>query len=216
MVPEKVYAAVIPEHLCGSYAWENGHNLGEVARSPESLVQSWACHSLNQMDVGFGGTDAKSSLRMTWKFRSAPGAGVDSAMAGPHRAAAQSAVAGPLHPCGSHRGPVPPSMTFAVGASPPLMFAVADRSPGPAVILNHEPAPWTEWSLRLSTQSLAPVAVAGERFSRCRGRLPSASRRCCPGWHWNTGIPDVRRQRSAPLARGPEPAAGSHRALRRS
>jgi Domain of unknown function (DUF4157) len=64
----------------------------------------------------------------------------------------------------------------------------------------------------LALRSLLP----GERFSRCRGRLQSASRRCCPGWHWNTGTPDVRRQRSAPPAQDPEPAAGSHRVLRRA
>jgi threonine dehydratase len=60
------------------------------------------------------------------------------------------------------------------------------------------------------------ITVAGERFSRCRGRLQSASRRCCPGWHWNTGTPDVWQQRSAPPAQGPESAARSHRAPRRA
>jgi hypothetical protein len=34
-----VYAAVVPEHLRGSYAWEGGQSLGEVATSPEELAE---------------------------------------------------------------------------------------------------------------------------------------------------------------------------------
>lgn len=60
------------------------------------------------------------------------------------------------------------------------------------------------------------IAITGERFSRCPCRLQSASRRCCPGWHWSTGTPDGRQQRSAPPAQGPEPAAGLRRAPRRA
>ena len=60
------------------------------------------------------------------------------------------------------------------------------------------------------------ITVTGERFSRCPGRLPSASPRCCRGWHWSTGTPDGRQQRSAPPAQGPQPAARSRRAPRRA
>lgn len=37
-VPGKVYAAIIPEYLRGSYVWEAGRSLGEVAKSPEALA----------------------------------------------------------------------------------------------------------------------------------------------------------------------------------
>jgi hypothetical protein len=120
-----------------------------------------------------------------------------------------------LRACGAAVTGVPRRGRRTAGAHPHQLRDVVSRASTPTSA--HE-----SWALflrsfpRRNKHAGAEITAAGERFSRCRGRLQSASRRCCPGWHWNTGTPDVRQQRSAPPAQDPEPAAGSHRVLRRA